>query len=256
MINIFLNMNAFSGTISLGHLPPNLQYLGVCNNKLTGKVRVPPGVSCVLDGNENLTVDDSVAELRFKFQMACMRKTAENYHVYRSRRHQKENCCFWMGVTCQVDIVIGIYWSQSDSVTIKSLAWLPPSLQRATLIVKRIYTHFEMQRLPKHLRYANFPVCGLHGPLELRTLPKELAELLLPANNFTGEIRLTSLPPHMQKLDLQSNRIMQAFVCNAQLPISLEVVQLFSEKRPRFVCLDGKNVDRRVCRRKFDSLYD
>ncbi|KNH04486.1 LRR receptor-like serine/threonine-protein kinase [Perkinsela sp. CCAP 1560/4] len=206
------------------------------------------------------TVDEPVEEIQIQYQNECMRNTVGEKTIDRHERREKHrpefntlnvdrtdlDFCFWVGVTCRNGRIVGIAWNMSNHVSIQSLAWLPPSIERANITGKWIHTKLETHRLPKNIRHATFSSCGLHGSLELRELPVRLEELHLRRNKFTGEIRLTSLPPRMRIIDLERNKITRAFVSNDRLPGSLEKVDLFNTKGPRLVCLDGKKADPRI----------
>ena len=49
---MYLYENRFSGTIDLGNLPKSMTYVNVRKNALTGRVRIPPTLSCWSDERE------------------------------------------------------------------------------------------------------------------------------------------------------------------------------------------------------------
>ena len=155
----------------------------------------------------------------------------------------------WVGVG-SVEGVIGAV--EYDRVTSGNfhIEYLPQTVKRIHITrCRQKFIDFDTRLLPRDTESIILTSNHFEGKFNLRELPMGLRELNMRLNFLRGPLSFTNLPTRMRILNLAHNRLRQDTIYYANLPNTLEYIDLFCVGRIKAVrplCPDMKVRDKGV----------
>ena len=149
--------------------------------------------------------------------------------------------CAYPGTACDDGALINLSWKSSKDLEVKSLSWIPPTVEKMSLVDVPVDEPFDARMLPRSLQYFRALRCGVKGTMDLSALPHGIIQIHLRNNYLSGMLSFLHLPPKLIVIDMAHNRVEKVFYDIERLPNDFRAAYLYNSDKKK---IPAKNVGR------------
>ena len=147
--------------------------------------------------------------------------------------------CAYPGTACDEGALINLSWKNSNNIAVKSLNWIPPTVEKMSLVEVTVTDPFDARALPRSLQYFRATYCYLKGTMDPSALPDGIVQIHLRKNYLSGTLSLLNLPPNLIVIDMARNRVEKVFYDIERLPNDFRAAYLYNSDKKK---IPAKNV--------------